>query len=102
MAAMLKLATLAILSCMVIVAPRTSFADFIPYDLAAASMVSCKDFISSGNECTLDYACCPHINKIAKLVNKFSSQEEKTYACLSMKSALYSIDDYKYNNTAVM
>ncbi|GAB2227196.1 hypothetical protein Droror1_Dr00009008 [Drosera rotundifolia] len=102
MAAMLKLATLAILSCMVIVAPRTSFADFLAYDDGDTFMFACRDFISSGNKCALDYACCTQINKIAKKVNKFSSQDEKTYACLSMKAALYSLDEYNYNNTAVM
>ncbi|KAL9250807.1 hypothetical protein AKJ16_DCAP24964 [Drosera capensis] len=103
MAAMLKLTVLAMLSCMVIVAPRSSYAGFIPYDYGDTFMYACRDYIASGNECALDYDCCTQINKIAKLVTKSSSKDEISYACLSMKAALYTLEtDYKYNNTAAM
>ncbi|GAB2227202.1 hypothetical protein Droror1_Dr00009014 [Drosera rotundifolia] len=101
MAAMLKLATLAILSFVVIVAPLTADAAFIPYDYTTTFYWCCRDYIESGNDCALDYACCPTIDTISSKVSKSNTKDEISYACLGMKSALSRMK-YNYNNTVAM
>nr|BAW35429.1 lipid-transfer protein [Drosera adelae] len=104
MAAGLKLATLAIWSCLVIVgvAPQASYAAFIGYDWGTTFFYCCKDYIQTGIDCALDYACCPVIAQFAGAVNKASTKDEISYSCLAMKSALYSMPYYNYTATATM
>ncbi|KAL9269327.1 hypothetical protein AKJ16_DCAP25120 [Drosera capensis] len=104
MAAVLKLATLAILSCMVIVsvAPQASYATFIGYDWGTTFYWCCRDYIETGIDCALDYACCPMIAQFAGAFNKDSTKDELSYGCLAMKSALYRMPSYNYTATATM
>ncbi|GAB2227201.1 hypothetical protein Droror1_Dr00009013 [Drosera rotundifolia] len=78
MAAVLKLATLAILSCMVVVsvAPQASYATFIGYDWGTTFYWCCRDYIETGIDCALDYACCPVIAQFAGAFNKDSTKDE--------------------------
>ncbi|KAL9267071.1 hypothetical protein AKJ16_DCAP20655 [Drosera capensis] len=104
MAAVLKLATITILSCILLlgVAPLASYATFVAYDLGTTFSSGCKDYIQTGIDCALYYACCPVIAQFASALNKNSTKDEITYCCLAMKSALYSMPYYNYTATASM
>ncbi|GAB2219019.1 hypothetical protein Droror1_Dr00006644 [Drosera rotundifolia] len=100
MASTIKIATI-LMSSMLIIATLSN-ATFVPYDYRIGFFFACRDYIQTGNECALMDACCPMINTIASQVSKSSTQDEQSYACLSMKAALYDMPNYNYNNTKDM
>ncbi|KAL9248943.1 Non-specific lipid-transfer protein 1-like protein [Drosera capensis] len=100
MANMVRLGTV-ILICVLVVVPLAN-ATFVQYDYRDDFYYACRDYIQTGNGCALMDACCPMINTIASQVSKSSTQDEQSYACLSMKAALYDMPNYNYNNTKDM
>ncbi|KAL9249521.1 hypothetical protein AKJ16_DCAP00221 [Drosera capensis] len=77
-------------------------ADFIPSVYRQGFYYGCQFYIQNGIECSLSSTCCPMLQNIANKVNSTNTQDEQSYACLSMKAALYDMPNYSYNKTRDM
>ncbi|GAB2217794.1 hypothetical protein Droror1_Dr00001006 [Drosera rotundifolia] len=77
-------------------------ADFMPFDYRQGFYYACKFYIQNGTECSLSSTCCPMLQMISNKVKSNNTQDEQSYACLSMKAALYDMPNYSYNNTRDM
>ncbi|GAB2227195.1 hypothetical protein Droror1_Dr00009007 [Drosera rotundifolia] len=103
MAALLKVVSI-LLTCIIgviVIAPMMN-ADFLPFQMREGFRVSCGKYVESGTECALTSTCCSMLKSMAKALPRSPTDEEKAHACLSVKAALYDMDDYSYNNTRDM